>query len=499
MSIEQLGKFAEGFSSWRKLVASMPDDEGRWRIFASAAHEIAQYIPKGLDKIVAVDELSDIASAYGLSNADEVQTILTDAFRDVVTSRVPDVLEPQRINGHDKTPALPLRAYKPRPFSQIPRRQWLHAGHYIRQHVVMTVAPGGYGKTALVMLNAIEMASGRGLIGPAPKAGRLRVLYWNAEEPEEEVERRLAAICIHHQVDQDGLSEFLFLGSTITEVHAIASSDRFGRAFIKDDVIALVDSFIRERGIDCVIFDPLVSFHQVKEADTIGMDRMIKGAFGRIAKERNCCVELSQHTRKPQINGELTVEDARGAGAITAAARSVRILNRMTVAEAETAGLSSEERRIHLRINRDKVNYVPPTKATWIELADVELPNRNGSDAGDHVQVVQKWDFPQPFDKVTTDDMRWTRDLVQRDGTYRVDPKAENWLGFKIAERLGLDVVDNKADRKQVGAIIKTWLEKGALAMVDGPGRGRHLVKYFRPGSWKDAEEDEDELPFDSD
>jgi hypothetical protein len=34
-----------------------------------------------------------------------------------------------------------LHAYAPRPFAQIPRRQWLHAGHYIRQQVVMTVAP----------------------------------------------------------------------------------------------------------------------------------------------------------------------------------------------------------------------------------------------------------------------------------------------------------------------------------------------------------------------
>ena len=31
------------------------------------------------------------------------------------------------------------------------------AGHYIRQQVVMTVAPGGYGKTSLIIINAIEM------------------------------------------------------------------------------------------------------------------------------------------------------------------------------------------------------------------------------------------------------------------------------------------------------------------------------------------------------
>ena len=94
-----------------------------------------------------------------------------------------------------------LRAYVPRPFSEIPRRQWLHAGHYIRQQVVMTIAPGGYGKTALILCNTIEMCTGKGLIGPGPIGGPVRVLYWNAEDPEEEVERRIAALCVHYQID----------------------------------------------------------------------------------------------------------------------------------------------------------------------------------------------------------------------------------------------------------------------------------------------------------
>src|SRR5262249_51782912 len=55
-----------------------------------------------------------------------------------------------------------------RAFADIPRRQWLHAGHYVRGQIVMTVAPGGYGKTSLVICNAIEMVTGHGLIGPPP-------------------------------------------------------------------------------------------------------------------------------------------------------------------------------------------------------------------------------------------------------------------------------------------------------------------------------------------
>jgi AAA domain len=119
-----------------------------------------------------------------------------------------------------------LRAYVPRAFSEIPRRQWLHAGHYIRQQVVMTIAPGGFGKTALILCNTMEICTGKGLIGPGPIEGPLRVLYWNAEDPEEEVERRIAALCIQYQIDASSLRGHLFLGSKINNGERLAKINR---------------------------------------------------------------------------------------------------------------------------------------------------------------------------------------------------------------------------------------------------------------------------------
>ena len=95
-------------------------------------------------------------------------------------------------------PLPPLRPFVPRPAADIPPRRWLHAKHYIRNNVVMTVAPGGYGKSSLVIANAIEMVLGRGILGPPPTEGAVRVAYWNIEDPAEEVERRIAAFCQHH-------------------------------------------------------------------------------------------------------------------------------------------------------------------------------------------------------------------------------------------------------------------------------------------------------------
>jgi len=105
---DALGQFAAGVASWRKLMAAMPDDEGRWKVYGNAAREIARYCTKGLDRIVAVDQLNDIAIANGLDDVDEVQQIIADAFRNLPQPTLLDD-EPPAANGHDKR-AKPVAA-----------------------------------------------------------------------------------------------------------------------------------------------------------------------------------------------------------------------------------------------------------------------------------------------------------------------------------------------------------------------------------------------------
>lgn len=379
-----------------------------------------------------------------------------------------------------------LRPYSPRPFTSIQRRQWLHAGHYIRKHVVMTVAPGGYGKTSLILCNAIEMGTATGLIGPAPPEA-LRVAYWNGEDPDDEIERRIAALCIRHNIDQAWLQGQLFLGSKITGGRRIASLNRHGNVVCEESMLSEVTGFVTAEKIDCLIFDPLIAFHRVPENNNAAMEQVIKDAFEGIAENCNCCVELSQHTRKPQINQELTVDDSRGGGAITNAARSVRILNRMTAKEAELPKIADEERRLYLRTSRDKANMVPPTKANWIRLVSVELPNGDGSRPGDQVQAVEQWDYPQPFANVSTDDMQWLRDTV-RGGEYRNNSRSLDWVGIPLAQRLHLDL-DDKGDRAKVVAILKKWFQTGVLATETRKDSERHDREYVVPGDWNEASE----------
>jgi hypothetical protein len=382
-----------------------------------------------------------------------------------------------------------LHAYAPRPFAQIPRRQWLHAGHYIRQQVVMTVAPGGYGKTTLLITNAVEMCTGLGLLGSAPPGGALRVAYWNAEDPEDEVERRVAATCLRHNIAPEALRGQLFLGSRITGRRRLASLDRAGNVAFDDGILTQVTRFITDNNIDCAMFDPLIAFHRVPEGDNNAMEQVIKQAFEPIAVATNCCVELSQHTRKSAASqqGEITVDDARGAGAIANAARSVRILNRMTAQEAELPKVGQEERRHYLRVSRDKTNLAPPGKATWIHLASVELPNGDDYRPGDRVQAAEPWDYPQPFDDITVGDMRWMRETVRK-GDYRREARSPEWVGLPLIEHLGLDP-DDTGDRKKVGAILKTWFANGVLATEERKDSKRRKKQFVVPGPWNEEVE----------
>src|SRR5262249_15203889 len=54
--------------------------------------------------------------------------------------------------------------------ASIPPREWLYGRHYQRGVVSGTVAPGGRGKSSLVMVEAVAMATCRNLLGEQPAA-----------------------------------------------------------------------------------------------------------------------------------------------------------------------------------------------------------------------------------------------------------------------------------------------------------------------------------------
>jgi RecA-family ATPase len=300
--------------------------------------------------------------------------------------------KPKQDNG-PKAPfiLLPLNPFEP---AELPQREFLFGKHYQRRTVGGTVAPGGTGKSSLVMVESVSMALGLDLLdNKQPLERPLRVWYHNGEDPMDELKRRLAAICQHYEISlKDLLTGGNFFMTSGNEVPLRVAAS-YSQVQVQTDhrLVKCIAEQIGDNKIDAAGFDPLVTLHAVPESDPGKMDGVVR-IFAKIADIQNCAIDLSHHTRKPPSGAgpaDLDLDDMRGAKAISDAMRAVRILNYMSKQDAENAGLLEMERTIHFRIDRGKANYSPPAKtAIWRKFINVDLPN------GDAVGVIVPWLFP---------------------------------------------------------------------------------------------------------
>jgi hypothetical protein len=357
-------------------------------------------------------------------------------------------------NGHDEakvnaTPAL--RLYLPSVYifpeaTGIPGREWIHGGHYIRGAATATVAPGGTGKTTLSLYEAMIMA-GEGY----------RVWYISGEDPRVEIDRRLAAHVQWHKSDLLRIQGNLFIDDRESYPIKLTKAARGASVVFDDQWIDLFAAGIRRNRLDVVTIDPFITFHTVPENDNTAMDMIIKRVSQVCIAER-CCVEFSHHVRKPaQAQAEITVDDARGGGAIVNAVRSCRVINRMSTELAQQARVDLDKRSMYLRLDPGKRNMAPAESASWWRLVSVKIAN-----GVDSVQAIERWEFPKLFGEVSVADAEAIREIVRK-GESRADPRSPHWLGHDLAKRFKRDV-NSKGDRIWMNAVIGTWLANGWFA-----------------------------------
>jgi hypothetical protein len=158
----------------------------------------------------------------------------------------------------------------------------------------------------------------------------------------------------------------------------------------------------------------------------------------------------------------------------------------MTKSEAETHGVKDEDRRLHLRISRDKTNMAPPGKARWMRLASINIGNQTASLPADNVQAAMPWNYPQAFEGVTVETMHFMRAQVSKQ-SYRKDVRSPDWVGRPLLEHLGLNAEDQGA-RSRVRAILDVWFNNGVLTVELRHDGSRHKREFVIPGNWRDEE-----------
>jgi hypothetical protein len=347
--------------------------------------------------------------------------------------------------------------------SKIPRRRWL-LGHVLCRGIVsVLVSPGGIGKSSLALTEAIQMATGRQLLGHALPRGAVRVWVNNLEDSLEELNRRAAAVCKHHDIPYEALADRLFMNSGIDAPLKLAGLTTRGQAHVDEEAFEHLEGQLTANKIDVIIVDPFISSHSLPENDNTMIDRLAK-RWAQLAFRCDVAVLLVHHTKKGPPGFEHDAESARGAKAMVDASRSVRVLNPMSKDEATELGVREESRRLYFRASIDKQNLAPPAaERNWYRLASVNLENGTPPlqmDA-DFVGVPERWTPPQPEELVAAGDLARVQDAIEA-GDFGFAVQASDWVGNVIAQVLGMPAGD-KFTRTKIKRLIAMWEAMGAL------------------------------------
>ena len=181
----------------------------------------------------------------------------TDAIAIVDASPLEDHVAPQ---AHNDIIAKPFTWPDP---ATIPARQFLYGRHYIRKNIGATIGAGGRAKTTLGLTEAIGMASGRDLLG-GTAITPLRVWCLNGEEDQDELDRRVTAICQHYGITEEQCGVRLFVQSVRDKPIRLATVES-GAPTLNRVALAQIERQMRFLKVDVLMIDPLVSFHSLSE------------------------------------------------------------------------------------------------------------------------------------------------------------------------------------------------------------------------------------------
>ena len=111
----------------------------------------------------------------------------------------PTKTQPQKESDDKSSRPLTATPFKWRDPASIPQRKFIYGKHYSRGFISAKAAPGGVGKSVLALTELIAICTGKPLLGIQPEES-VRCWYWNGEDPIDEIERRVHAICKHYDI-----------------------------------------------------------------------------------------------------------------------------------------------------------------------------------------------------------------------------------------------------------------------------------------------------------
>ncbi len=253
------------------------------------------------------------------------------------------------------------------------------------EDVGVFVAPGGTGKTTLLLFQMIHLVLGLDLFGHTVMAPGPVVLL-TAEDSRETLVARLRQMC--HEM---GLTP-----QQVREVReSILITDMSGKGIkltkVEKDVVVPsihLDKLVVEVGLRCpslLVIDPMVSFG-IGESRINDAEQGMIDAARRIRNVAKCGVIYVHHTGKANAREEtLDQYSGRGGSALADGARMVHVLQRMTPekwTEATGDVLDSDDAAFVLA--RPKMTWCPPQPNIYVKRRGFTFTHHDhiGSEAG---------------------------------------------------------------------------------------------------------------------
>lgn len=321
--------------------------------------DVSEWIEKGADR-AAIERMAE-----GVGTADPASEAKTKAKSDI----------------------LNLRPFLAADLDHIPPRPWILGTTALRGAVTAISAPGGTSKSTLELERCIAIATGIPITGESVHE-RARAWYLSAEDPWDEVMRRVKAICLRFGIDPVLLEGWLFVHDKSSGTIKVA--ERAETRITHPDTHKIAAT-VEHYGVGYVVLDPLVSFHALNENDNVEMDTVIR-SLSHMAEQTGCAVKVVAHARKGHLAGD--TDTMRGASAIRDGCRIVETLTTMTEDEAKKLNVDERERRWLVRLDDAKANFAAPVdQVTWFRRESIDLDNGDDTRPPDKVGVLRPFDM----------------------------------------------------------------------------------------------------------
>jgi hypothetical protein len=381
--------------------------------------------------------------------------------------------------------------------SEIEPEDFLYDTWLTRGYVSLIAAQTKVGKSIFMIAAALAMTSGRPLLGVQVDR-KLTVRIWNGEDTRATMARRIVAAMKRHGLTREDIGDRLIVDSGRDMPIVMATQTRSGATTINRPLVeALTQSLVKQK-VDALIVDPFVKVHQVSENDNTAIDAVAR-EWVQVAGRAGIGLALVHHSRK--LNGlEASIDDARGASALSSAARAALVLARMSKREAKTLGRSKDYRSL-FRIADAASNLAaaPGDDERWFEIQSVDLNNalfdesgrqiRKGDRVGVAVLSATRGGTEESERAPATPaaaDREAAALATLACGLYKRDPRSrDEWAGAVVAIAFGLDLEDAD-DRARAGAIVTRLVREGKLVERSRPDKNRKLKTFLEVAGERD-------------